>query len=155
MISFAVENPCRSGIELLIEALNIEIDSMTPAECNQKLTVEDMDNGATTVLVARSHGVAVACGALVRHGTRTGEIKRMYTDPEHRGKGISRKILERLEEIAKAFGLSELVLETGYNYDAAIALYRKLGYVECPPILDYPASKYSMFFRKDILVEWK
>lgn len=152
MISYAVENPCHSGIELLIEALNIEIDSMTPAETNQKLTVKDMDNPTTTVIVARDNGVAVACGALVWHNKTTGEIKRMYTMPEYRGKGISREILSKLERIAiVGFNLRELVLETGYNYNAAIALYKKLGWVECPPVLDYEANPYSVFFRKAIL----
>ena len=150
MISYAVENPCHSGIELLIEALNIEIDSMTPAETNTKLSVSDMDNSYTMVVVARHNGVAIACGAVVYHNLKTAEIKRMYVDPDYRGMGISKAILIRLEDLARGADKCELVLETGYNYDAAIALYKSMGYVKCPPVLDYEANPYSVFFRKEI-----
>ena len=146
--SICVENPCYAGIELLIEALNTEIDSMTPPETNTKMSLQDMDNDYTTVLVARRNGVAVACGAIVFHNLEIAEIKRMYTKPEFRGMGISRAILIKLENLAKTTGMKTLVLETGYNYTAAITLYTKLGWVECQPILDYKPNPYSKFFEK-------
>ena len=146
--SICVENPCHAGIELLIEALNIEIDSMTPPETNTKMSVQDMDNDYTTVLVARVNGVAVACGAIVFQTPEIAEIKRMYTKPEFRGMGISRAILIKLENLARTGHAEKLVLETGYNYTAAIALYTKLGRVECQPILDYKPNPYSLFFEK-------
>jgi putative acetyltransferase len=147
-ISIGVEHPFHSGIELLIEALNKEIDSLTPPETNQKLSVSDLDNNHTTVVVARYNDVAIACGALVRYNSTVGEIKRMYTDPDFRGRGISAAILDKLEEVAKLFGVKKLVLETGHNYFSARKLYEKKGWVECGPILDYTDNPYSVFYEK-------
>ena len=52
--------------------------------------------------VARSEqGRAVACGAIVLEADY-GELKRMFTDPEYRGKGIARVLLSLLEAEARA-----------------------------------------------------
>src|SRR3546814_9790787 len=57
-------------------------------------------------LVARIDGEPAGCGALkpLGDGTATGEIKRMYTVPDARRRGVSRAILLRLEEIAAELG---------------------------------------------------
>jgi len=147
-VSYAVETPFHSGVELLIEALNQELDVMTPPEFNNHISVEDMDNPQTTLIVARNkYGIAIACGAIVRHPV-VAEIKRMYTNPEFRGKGISSRILTYLTDIAISEGYNRMVLETGVNYDSACALYRKHGWRECGPVLNYLDNPYSLFFEK-------
>src|SRR6186713_1294327 len=74
-------------------------------------------------LVAWIDGDAVGCGGIRQYDEATGEIKRMYTKPEARRRGISRVVLEALEARARAVGYSRLVLETGIRQPEAIALY--------------------------------
>jgi putative acetyltransferase len=74
----------------------------------------------------------VAMGAWRRLGTDRGEVKRMYVDDSHRGRGFSRAVLTWLEESAAAHGVTFLVLETNQNHPEAIALYRSAGYREIP-----------------------
>lgn len=57
------------------------------------------------------------------HSDSVGEVKRLFCLPETQGKGIGRKILEEIVALAEEKGLCSLVLETGWNYEAAIRLY--------------------------------
>ncbi|HJS51460.1 MAG TPA: GNAT family N-acetyltransferase [Pyrinomonadaceae bacterium] len=53
----------------------------------------------------------------------------MYVVPEHRGKGVNRKIVEVLETWSAARGVTELRLEVYVENAAAIRAYDKSGYV--------------------------
>lgn len=60
------------------------------------------------------------------------EIKRMFVVGEARGRGLSRLILARLEETARAAGRSRMVLETGNAQPEAMSLYASSGYELVP-----------------------
>ena len=79
-------------------------------------------------LVASVDGVDAACGGLrvLREGV--GEVKRMYADPAHRGRGLARSVLRALVDHARAGGLQEVWLETGLKQPEAIALYESEGF---------------------------
>ena len=94
--------------------------------------------------------MAVACGALKRHAGGIGEVKRMYTRPSHRGRKIGALIVERVEALARAEGLARLVLETGDRHPAAWRVYERAGFTRCGPVLDYPDSKWSVFYAKSL-----
>src|SRR5690349_20370877 len=49
------------------------------------------------VVDAYLNNMPVACGAIKQYDANTMEVKRMYTSPEGRGKGIATKILAELE----------------------------------------------------------
>ncbi|MGH8573528.1 MAG: GNAT family N-acetyltransferase, partial [Gammaproteobacteria bacterium] len=55
----------------------------------------------------------VGCGGYRGHDTTTGEIKRVYVRPEHRGRGHGRRILTALEDHGRSVGATCLLLETG------------------------------------------
>ena len=101
-------------------------------------------------VVARDGGAAVACGALRRHAGGVGEVKRMYTRPTHRGHRIGALIVERIEALARSEGMNSLVLETGDRHPAAWAVYERAGFARCGPVLDYPDSAWSVFYRKQL-----
>ncbi len=75
---------------------------------------------------------AVACGGIRRRDDTTGEVKRMYVAPEHRGRGYSRTVLRALEDRARVLGYTRLVLETGTAQPEAMALYASEGYDRIP-----------------------
>jgi putative acetyltransferase len=150
MIAIAIESPLKDDIRALIAALNETLLALTPAEYCSHLTVEQMAGPDTTVFVARENGNAIACGALKRHTNEIGEVKRMYTVPSHQGSGIGGRILARIESLALAENLRELVLETGDRHPAAWRVYERAGFHRCGPVLDYPDSKWSVFYRKEL-----
>ena len=108
-----------------------------PARSNSATSAE-MAPPSGLFIVAWLDGAPVGCGVLKRSQGRIGEIKRMWTDPGVRGLGIARRILRKLEEEAKAWGLECLRLETNRTLVEAQSLYRKQGYVEVAPFNDEP-----------------
>ena len=102
-----------------------------PARSNPA-AVEDMTPPAGCFLVARIDGATAGCGALKRLDAATAEIKRMWTAPDMRGRGVARKVLQALEDIARESGVTTLRLETNRTLTEAQALYRQQGYREVP-----------------------
>ena len=70
----------------------------------------------------------IAIGAYKEFEPKVAEMKRMYTLPEYRGKGIAGRILAELENWAKEEGYTTSILETGHMQADAIGLYKKSGY---------------------------
>jgi len=147
-IAVAVESPLQDDVRDLVAALNATLLELTPPEFVFHMTVEQMAEPATTVFIARDGGKAVGCGALKRHEDGIGEVKRMYTRPSHRGRRIGAEIVARIEAMAREEGLKRLVLETGDRHPAAWAVYERAGFTRCGPVLDYPDSKWSVFYEK-------
>jgi len=147
-----VETPLSDDVRRLVAALNEATLKLTPREFTHHLTVEQMAGPDMTLFVARADGEAVAMGALRRHPGGIGEVKRMYTMPDHQGRGIGGRILAEIEAQARREGLTSLVLETGNNFDAALHVYRRDGFCECGPVLDYPPTPYTAFFEKPLSI---
>lgn len=82
-----------------------------------------------------------------------GEVKSMRAAADMRGKGVGHALLRTVVAEARARGYARLSLETGTiaAYDAAIALYRRAGFVPCAPFADYAASPHNQFFALDLL----
>ena len=100
-------------------------------------------------LVVRDEaGEAVACGGIVRFDATRAELKRMYVLPDARGRGLGRRVLEELETQARAFDYVGLVLETGDQSAAALALYRSAGYEPIPCYGVYAARQLSRCLEK-------
>jgi len=87
-------------------------------------------------VLARLHGRAIGCGAVLFHDGEPAYIKRMWVDDAVRGMGVGRRILEALEQAARDHGAASVTLETNASLTEAIAMYRAAGYVEVEPFND-------------------
>jgi putative acetyltransferase len=151
-VGISVETPLSDDVRCLVAALNETALRLTPRGFTHHLTAEEMAGPDMTVFVAREDGQAIAMGALRRHPGHIGEIKRMYTMPDRQGGGIGGRILAEIEALARSEGLTLLVLETGNNFDAALRLYQRAGFLACDPVLDYPPSPHTAFFQKPLSI---
>ncbi len=113
---------------------------------NQFNTIEELRH----VVVAYHNAHAVGCGAMKEVQNETVEIKRMYVDPAHRGKGVARQILAELENWAGELGYKKCILETGKRQVEAVALYEKCGYQSIPNYEPYTTMDNSVCFAKVI-----
>jgi ribosomal protein S18 acetylase RimI-like enzyme len=86
-----------------------------------------MPNGVVVVAVMNSG--PVGCGALKLH-PGWAELKRMWIKPDARGMRLGSRILEKLEQLARAANAGVIRLETNKNLAEAISLYKKSGYSE-------------------------
>jgi GNAT superfamily N-acetyltransferase len=100
------------------------------------------------VIVAYINNIPVGCGAIKEFDKSKVEIKRMYTNPLYRGKGIASEILNDLELWAEGLGYQSCILETGIRQVEAISLYIKQGYIETPNYGQYKNIKESICFSK-------
>lgn len=155
-VSIAIETPLQDEVRGLIDKLNAYLLPLSPPEFQFKLTVEQMAGADTSVFVARDEtGRAIGCGALRVHSAGMGEVKRMFTDPEVRGKRVGSALLDAIVGLAQERGLDVLMLETGAAADMPEAhrLYTRSGFVARGPFLDYPDSQWSAFFEKPLRQE--
>jgi GNAT superfamily N-acetyltransferase len=147
---------------MLIEArpaADPEILALVTAQQRELREADGGLDGQTTLtrsdvdyLVVALAGRAVACGGIQELDPSTGELKRMYVRPAHRGRGVGRHLLVALEELAFHRGYQTLCLETGTYLPAAISLYTSCGFEPIPVYGEYVGNPYSVCFAKRLPV---
>lgn len=155
-IRIAIETPLQDEVRRLVEKLNAHLLPLSPLEFQFKMTVEQMADANTTLFVARDEtGRAVGMGALKVHSPAMGEVKRMFTAPDVRGKRIGSALLDAIVALAREKGLPVLMLETGTGDGMAEAhrLYTRSGFTPRGPFLDYPDSEWSAFYEMPLTAE--
>lgn len=101
------------------------------------------------VLAFRNQELA-GCGAVREFAPAVMEIKRMFTLPAYRGRGIATIILKELESWSKELGAERCILETGKRMPHAVSLYKKNGYVVIPNYGQYAGVENSCCFEKKL-----
>jgi GNAT superfamily N-acetyltransferase len=101
-------------------------------------------------LVLAVEGRTVAGGAFRRLDGSTAEVKRMWTDPAYRRRGLARRVLDLLEAEAAARGYRRLRLETGLAQPEAVALYAATGWMPCAGYGRHRDSPRAVFFEKPL-----
>jgi putative acetyltransferase len=86
-------------------------------------------------------------GALKALPDGGGEIKSMRTHPDFLRQGVAARLLRHIIDVARSEGLCRLNLETGRGpaFEAALALYRRHGFVEGDAFAGYTAGDFSQF----------
>ncbi|MEM8507761.1 MAG: GNAT family N-acetyltransferase [Bacteroidota bacterium] len=72
-------------------------------------------------------GIALMCYYNVISGKKAW-IEDVVVDTKYRGRGIGRKLMDKLLEVGKEKNLSEILLFTGAHRTAARKLYSNLGF---------------------------
>lgn len=101
-------------------------------------------------IIAYENNLPIGIGAYKEIDTKTTEIKRMFTLPEHRGKGIAKAILAALENWALEENYSIALLETGVTMKNAIHLYQKMGYKITDNYGQYIGVENSICMKKEL-----
>lgn len=137
-----------------IERLTPEERAADDAGYRAELAPEHVRAPFGTFLVAAIEDRPVGCGAVkpLDRALGVGEVKRMYTVPDARRRGVSRAVLQALESRAVALGYRALQLETGTAQPEALALYESSGWRRMPPFGRYKADPDSICYAK-VLVD--
>lgn len=130
----------------LLDAYLAEKDGREHDFYNQFNTITKLNN----VVVGYENGVPVACGAIKQFEKGFMEVKRMFTKPEVRGRGLASRVLSELESWAAELGYKSCVLETGKRQVEAVALYKKKGYSIIPNYAQYIGIENSLCFQKEL-----
>ena len=113
-------------------------------------SVEQLHDRAVHLVGARVDGALVALGGLELQEDHTGELKRFFVARERRGAGIADALLDALIDHARAHDVELLRLETGDKQHAAIAFYRRHGFVVVPRFGPYVDSATSVCMQRSL-----
>ena len=111
------------GVDLCFQGFQQELDGLpgdyAPLDGPLLLAVEDDQ--------------AVGCVAMRKLGDGICEMKRLYVQPGHRGKGLGRKLAEAIIQEARGTGYQTIRLDSLTSLKEAAGLYRSLGFIEISP----------------------
>jgi putative acetyltransferase len=142
-------DPREPGALASLQASHALMESLFPPEDNHYLSIDALRVPEISFFVAEDAGAVLGTIALARKDGY-GEVKSMFVAPEARGRGVARRLLSHLEEVARGMGLPLLRLETGNLLEPAIALYTAQGYRRCDAFGDYAVNGTSVFMEKPL-----
>jgi GNAT superfamily N-acetyltransferase len=77
------------------------------------------------------------------------ECKRLFVAPQFRGQRLADDLMDAAEAQARDAGCEWMYLDSKPEFAAALALYRRRGYVECPRYNDNAQA--TVFLRKSLV----
>ena len=132
-----------------IEELDEYQNSLYPPEFNRLDTIKTLSK--ENVYFLGAYMDSELCGfCAVKIFPGYGELKRLFISSKHRGKGIAKELISRLEGYIVNQDIYVLKAETGILQKEAINLYESLGYQQNDSFGDYSANPYSIFFSKEL-----
>ncbi len=146
-VLIGLESPLGADLTLLMARHTADMHADTPPESIHMMDAGQLAVPAVQFFVGRIDGQAVAMGAIKEIDAGHAEVKSMHVLAEHRGKGLSKAVLEHLIDAARASGFARLSLETGTQamFTPARRLYEKAGFTECPPFEGYSLDPNSLY----------
>ena len=149
MITINYADPRHPEIKALLIQSHALMQSLYSEEENHYLSVEALCKKDVCFFAAQIQGAYVGCAALaLKEGY--GEMKSMFVDPHHRGKGVAKVLMAALEREAISLGVDLMRLETGEMLKEAITLYTKFGFTRRGPFGDYRDDPASVFMEKSL-----
>jgi len=116
-------------VEPLLAGLTDEYDTRYGENIEMtRANTEEFDPPGGLFVVLMDGSTTAAGGGIRRVDADTCEVKRMWTSPQYRRRGLASRVLGALEVGAYEAGYSRVILETGPRQPEAEALYSGLGY---------------------------
>jgi ribosomal protein S18 acetylase RimI-like enzyme len=79
-------------------------------------------------LLVVEHDGALVGSVMVGYEGHRGWVNYLAVDPDHQGRGLGRRLMERAEEILGQLGCAKVNLQVRSSNEAAIGFYRRIGY---------------------------
>lgn len=143
----AVDDPRRDDVRALLEQHLAFANEHSPPEDVHALDLDGLLDPTVTFFSVRLDGELLGVGAVKQLDHEHIELKSMHTARAARGRGIGRRLVRHLLDVAAERAARRVSLETGSMaaFAPARALYAKAGFSECEPFADYRPSPYSTF----------
>ncbi len=141
-----------SQITALLREHLADVYDITPPESVRALDLAALRSPAVTLWSAWDGDELLGCGALKELDPQTGEIKSMRTVEAHRRRGVARRLLEHILQVATQRGYANLYLETGIPpaFTPALELYKRYGFQFCEPFADHTSDPETAFMTRSL-----
>ena len=141
-----------ADVRRLVRELDRELGGEYLPQQRHGLSLEAIFQPPVRFFIARLDGLAIGCGGIALF-PEFAEVKRMYVQPDVRGRGVAQALLAHLELEAARDGWQLLRLETGDRQFAAMRLYERAGFRRCEAFGAYRSMPLetiatSIFFEK-------
>lgn len=116
----------------VLKEYGLEPDPNTTDKDLDSIEAHYSENGGYFGVVEECNCIVATIG-LYRVDEITCELRKMYALPDHRGKGLGKRLMEFALNKAKEMGFKRVVLETASPLNEAIGLYKRFGFQEFEP----------------------
>ena len=147
-----MESPLGPDLALLMARHTADMHADTPPESIHMMDAGQLAIPSVAFYVMRLGGEPLAMGAFKTFAPAQAEIKSMHVLAEHRGRGLSRLMLDHLLAEALQAGLTSVSLETGSQdmFEPARRLYLRAAFKECAPFADYRLDPNSVYMTRTL-----
>lgn len=90
--------------------------------------------------LAKSGEEVVGSAALINEGNGMFELAKMSVADTHKGKGISKLLIEKCLDKAKELGAKKIYLQSNSQLTTALGLYQKYGFKHIPVVNSHYAT---------------
>jgi GNAT superfamily N-acetyltransferase len=150
-MQFKNTNGSNADFILLCHELDAFLNDIVGGEENRTQYVPyNQLNDIHDVIVAYDNNIPIGCASFKKYDAECAEVKRVFIRQAYRGKGISKKLMQLLEEKAKENRYTYLVLESGEPLVEAMRLYHSIGYEAIPNYGQYKDMPNSICMKKRI-----
>jgi len=145
-----VDDLSREAVHALLAEHLADMHATSPPDSVHALDLTGLAHPAVTVWTLWDQGLVLGCAALKELCSTEGEIKSMRTSSTARGRGVGTRLLSHVLDDARRRGYTRLNLETGVQdfFAPARRLYRRHGFVPCPPFGAYQADPNSTYLTR-------
>ncbi|MBG6212890.1 MULTISPECIES: GNAT family N-acetyltransferase [unclassified Cryobacterium] len=109
---------------------------------------DDLVSPTGLLLLAREGDTVLGCAGMRIRPGEIGEVTRVFVEPDARGQGVGRLLMETLERECRVVGLTALRLDTRTDLVEARRLYSSLGFIEGEAHNTDPYANH--WFRKEL-----
>ncbi|MFI0943049.1 GNAT family N-acetyltransferase [Streptomyces sp. NPDC021020] len=138
LVRWPAEGPSDEALSALLAAYHLRTESEKgapvadveglPSRYRAEVEAPRAAFAGDTVLVAMSAGTAAGCVVVTAPEAGRSEVKRLWTDPAFRGRGIASALLAAAFAHSAAAGATSVRLSVWSWREGAIALYQRLGF---------------------------
>jgi len=147
----ANNNDCDNIADLVYGILR-EYDLKPDPACTDA-DIKDVESsyfgrGGKFFVLETEDGSIIGAYGLYPAEEHTCELRKMYLQKEHRGKGLGKFLLDDALSKARQVGFERMILETASVLKEAIALYKSYGFVEFNP--QHMSSRCDQAYRLEL-----
>lgn len=99
------------------------------------------------IILFKENNNYIGCVGIRKRDVATCEMKRMWIQPAHQGKGLGDVLLTEAIKLAATCGYQKILLDTLNHMKPAIELYKKHKFYEIPPYYNNPDPRAVYFER--------